>query len=160
MSTTITRQIVRIDEELCNGCGVCVSPCAEGAIVIVDGKAKVVREELCDGAGFCLGVCPTGALTLETRDAVPFDHDAAEPHHRREAGDLHRAALLQLRRLRRRPPAAAGAHQGRQHLGLHALSAGTHPRLVAPRPRRASHASRDAAVTDVSATDAAATIDA
>ncbi len=79
MSTTITRQIVHIDEDLCTGCGACVSPCAEGAIVMVGGKAKVVREELCDGAGFCLGVCPTGALTIETRDAVPFDHAAAEP---------------------------------------------------------------------------------
>lgn len=76
---TVTRQIVRIDEELCTGCGLCVSPCAEGAIRMVDGKAKVVREELCDGAGFCLGVCPTGALTIETRETVPFDHAAAEP---------------------------------------------------------------------------------
>lgn len=79
MVTTVTRQIVRIDEESCTGCGLCVSPCAEGAIVMVDGKAKVVREELCDGAGFCLGVCPTGALTLQTREAVPFDREAAEP---------------------------------------------------------------------------------
>lgn len=79
MSTTINRQIVRIDEALCTGCGLCVSPCAEGAIQIVNGKAKVIREELCDGAGFCLGVCPTGALTIEVREAVPFDHEAAEP---------------------------------------------------------------------------------
>ncbi|MCX8007607.1 MAG: 4Fe-4S binding protein [Coriobacteriia bacterium] len=77
--STVRRQIVRIDESRCTGCGLCVSPCAEGAIEIVDGKARVVREELCDGAGFCLGVCPTGALSIEVREAVPFDHEAAEP---------------------------------------------------------------------------------
>jgi Na+-translocating ferredoxin:NAD+ oxidoreductase RNF subunit RnfB len=75
-----TRQIVHIDEELCNGCGQCVAPCAEGAITIVNAKAHVVREELCDGAGFCLGVCPTGALSIETREAPGFDAQAAEEH--------------------------------------------------------------------------------
>jgi ferredoxin len=77
---SVRRQIVRVDEDLCNGCGVCVSPCAEGAIEIVDGKARVVRDELCDGAGFCLGVCPTGALTIEEREVAPFDHDAVDEH--------------------------------------------------------------------------------
>ena len=73
----VTRSIVHIDEELCTGCGLCVLPCAEGAIEIVDGKAKVVKDELCDGAGFCLAVCPEGALTVEHREAPAFDADAA-----------------------------------------------------------------------------------
>ncbi|QGT99674.1 Ferredoxin 3 fused to uncharacterized domain [Candidatus Syntrophocurvum alkaliphilum] len=68
----VKRTIVKIDEELCDGCGACISPCAEGALTLIDGKAKIIREELCDGAGFCIGVCPTGALTLEERVAEEF----------------------------------------------------------------------------------------
>ncbi|KAF1085588.1 Ferredoxin-3 [Sporotomaculum syntrophicum] len=80
------RQIVKIDEEKCNGCGQCVSPCVEGAITIEDGKARVKREELCDGAGFCIGVCPQGALTVETREAAAFNEQAVEEQVKQNPG--------------------------------------------------------------------------
>lgn len=75
-----SRTIVKIDEELCNGCGACIAPCAEGALVLENGKARVIKEEMCDGAGFCLGVCPTGALTLENREAADFSEHSVRIH--------------------------------------------------------------------------------
>ncbi len=66
----VKRSIVKIDEEKCTGCGKCISPCAEGAIELVNGKAKVVSDELCDGMGFCIGLCPVGAISIEQRQTL------------------------------------------------------------------------------------------
>ena len=74
------RKIIRIDEEKCNGCGQCVTGCAEGAIQLIDGKARLVSETYCDGLGACIGECPTGALTLEDREAPEYDQGAVDQH--------------------------------------------------------------------------------
>ena len=87
------RKIIRIDEEACNGCGLCASACHEGAIGIVGGKARLLREDYCDGLGDCLPACPAGAITFEEREAAAYDAEAVrkkkEQQNARTAGEVY-----------------------------------------------------------------------
>lgn len=81
------RKIIEINEDLCNGCGECIVGCAEGALQLIDGKAKLVKEDFCDGFGDCIGTCPTGALQIVEREAAEYDIDATREHVKNTGGD-------------------------------------------------------------------------
>ncbi len=115
------RKIIQIDEDKCNGCGLCASACHEGAIGMVDGKAKLLRDDYCDGLGNCLPVCPTGAIAFVEREAEAYDAEAVEQNMRvqEKTAALHAHAM---------PP------QGCPGSRAHAMQ----PRPIAPKANSAA----------------------
>jgi NAD-dependent dihydropyrimidine dehydrogenase PreA subunit len=105
------RKIVQIDKEKCDGCGLCVPSCAEGAIRIVDGKAEIAADNLCDGLGACLGDCPKDAITIIERDADEFDEDAVEKH-LGATGSHHAGHAAHAAPIAPAAPAVQSAHGG------------------------------------------------
>ena len=102
----MVRRIIQIDQDKCNGCGACAAACHEGAIGMVDGKAKLLRDDYCDGLGDCLPACPTGAITFVEREAAPYDQKAVEENQRKS---LHQGGCpgQRARQLRREQEAPA-----------------------------------------------------
>lgn len=100
----MVRKIIHIDEALCNGCGLCAKACHEGAIGMVNGKAKLLRDDYCDGLGDCLPACPTGAISFVEREAAAYDAEAVAKNQKKSA-HLGGCPGMQAREIKRAAPA-------------------------------------------------------
>ena len=123
------RKIIHIDEEKCNGCGLCATACHEGAIDIINGKAKLVRENFCDGFGDCLPGCPTGAITFEEREAPAYDEAAVQEN--KKKGTAGKDEAPPRGRLPRLPDADAGTAGGGRKCSFCPRAAGLPPAQLA-----------------------------
>ena len=115
------RKIVRIDEEKCDGCGLCAGACDEGAIQMIDGKARLVNESHCDGLGACIGECPQGAITLEEIHAEPYDEKAAHHKAHKRHADTEKCSCpsMQIEQFDRKADGAASRCEHRQSMLAH-----------------------------------------